>query len=105
MPIKASIIFEMFPFCILYNVRWCIELCSRLLPCCYVQNNMEVTILGVALRQILSQTIGQGLSSYWELVKPLVEFKWEVRLNVLYGVIMNIINIIAGHPVQTELHV
>ena len=36
MPIKASIIFEMFPFCILYNVRWCklhihIKLCSRLL--------------------------------------------------------------------------
>ena len=64
---------------------------------------MEVTILGVALRQILSQTIGQGLSSYWELVKPLVEFKWEVGLIVC--VIMNIINIIAGHPVKTELHV
>ena len=41
---------------------------------------MEVTILGVALRQILAQTIGMGLSSIWELVKPLVEFKWEVRL-------------------------
>ena len=66
---------------------------------------MEVTILGVALRQILSQTIGQGLSSYWELVKPLVEFKWEVTFIVLYGGIMNIINIIAGHPVKTELHV
>ena len=49
---------------------------------------MEVTILGVALRVILSQTIGQGLSSYWELVKPLVEFKWEVGLIVLYGVII-----------------
>merc|ERR1719300_1833931 len=53
MPIKASIIFEMFPFCILYN------------------SNMEVTILG----------------SFWELVKPLVEFKWEVilsRLNSMF---------------------
>ena len=48
---------------------------------------MEVTILGVALRVILSQTIGQGLSSYWELVKPLVEFKWDVihsRLNSMF---------------------
>ena len=51
------------------------------------QQNMEVTILGVALRVILSQTIGQGLSSYWELVKPLVEFKWDVihsRLNSMF---------------------
>merc|ERR1719334_1394060 len=69
MPIKASIIFEMFPFCILYN------------------SNMEVTILGSALRQILSKNVGQGLGSFWELVKPLVEFKWEVilsRLNSMF---------------------
>merc|ERR550532_2410263 len=68
-PIKASVIFEMFPFCILYN------------------KNMEVTILGSALRQILSQTVGQGLSSYWELVKPLVEFRWDVilgRMNSMF---------------------
>merc|ERR1712227_272433 len=48
---------------------------------------MEVTILGSALRQILSQTVGQGLSSYWELVKPLVEFRWDViqgRLNSIF---------------------
>merc|ERR1719422_761928 len=69
MPIKASVIFEMFPFCILYN------------------ENMEVTILGSALRQILSKNVGQGLGSFWELVKPLVEFKWEVilsRLNSMF---------------------
>merc|ERR1719394_221086 len=69
MPIKASIIFEMFPFCILYN------------------SNMEVTILGSALRQILSKNVGQGLGQYWELVKPLVEFKWDVilsRLNSMF---------------------
>ena len=48
---------------------------------------MEVTILGSALRQILSSTVGQGLSSYWELVKPLVEFRWDVilsRLNSMF---------------------
>merc|ERR1719394_986190 len=69
MPIKASVIFEMFPFCILYN------------------ENMEVTILGGALRQILSKNVGQGLGSFWELVKPLVEFKWKVilsRLNSMF---------------------
>ena len=42
---------------------------------------MEVTILGSALRQIIPGIVGQGLSSWWELVKPLVEFKWEVILS------------------------
>ena len=48
---------------------------------------MEVTIMGSALRQILSQTVGQPLSSYWELVKPLVEFRYEViltRMNSMF---------------------
>jgi len=63
MPIRAAIIFEMFPFCILYN------------------SNMEVTVLGIALRQVIPKIIGQSLSSWWELVKPLVEFKWDVILS------------------------
>jgi len=63
MPIRAAVIFEMFPFSILYN------------------SQMEVTVLGIALRQIIPKIIGQTLSSWWELVKPLVEFKWEVILS------------------------
>merc|ERR1711953_957433 len=69
MPIKASVLFEMFPFSILYNA------------------NMEVTCLGVALRQIIPKIVGEGLSSWWELVKPLVEFRWDVimtRLNSMF---------------------
>ena len=48
---------------------------------------MEVACLGSALRQIIPKIIGQGLSSWWELVKPLVEFKWEViltRMNSMF---------------------
>ena len=48
---------------------------------------MEVTCLGVALRQIIPKIVGEGLSSWWELVKPLVEFRWEVimtRLNSMF---------------------
>ena len=59
---------------------------------------MEVTCLGSALRQIIPRIVGnvkircflshyyyiyhhpKGLSSWWELVKPLVEFRWEVIL-------------------------
>ena len=48
---------------------------------------MEVTCLGIALRQIIPRIVGEGLSSWWELVKPLVEFRWEViltRLNSMF---------------------
>ena len=48
---------------------------------------MEVTCLGAALRQIIPRIIGEGLSSWWELVKPLVEFRWDViqtRLNSMF---------------------
>ena len=48
---------------------------------------MEVTCLGVALRQIIPKIVGEGLSSWWELVKPLVEFRWDVimtRLNSMF---------------------
>ena len=62
---------------------------SAYLPasCISVQEKMEVTCLGVALRQIIPNIIGEGLSSWWELVKPLVEFRWEViqtRLNSMF---------------------
>jgi len=46
-----------------------------------------VTVLGAALRQIIPKIIGANLTSWFELVKPLVEFKWEViesRLNSMF---------------------
>ena len=48
---------------------------------------MNVTMLGVALRMIIPKIIGEGLSSWFELVKPLVEFKWDVinsRINSMF---------------------
>ena len=44
---------------------------------------MEGTVLGVALRQVIPKIIGQALSSWWELVKPLVEFKWDVSIDFM----------------------
>jgi len=69
MPLRASVIFEMFPFCILYH------------------EDLTVSVLGSALRQIIPKIIGQNLTSWFELVKPLVEFKWDVimsRLNSMF---------------------
>ena len=48
---------------------------------------MEVTNLGCALKMIIPKIVGEGLSSWFELVKPLVEFKWDVimsRLNSMF---------------------
>merc|ERR1712012_360679 len=50
MPIRAATLFEMFPFCVLFNPE------------------MNVTMLGVALRMIIPKIIGEGLSSWFELV-------------------------------------
>ena len=106
MPLRAAILFEMFPFCILYNVISNIAklvfhllflllfflllpplLLLLLLLLCQFQPNLEVTCLGVALRLIIPKIIGEGLSSWFELVKPLVEFKYDVvlsRLNSMF---------------------
>merc|ERR1719402_1245444 len=63
MPVRASVIFEMFPFCILFK------------------DDLTVSVLGISLRQIIPGLIGNALNSYFEIIKPLVEFKFEVILS------------------------
>ena len=74
------------PSCILY-VRCEPSLIRLITIRLLVQDQMQVSCLGVALRQIIPNIVGEGLSSWWELVKPLVEFRWEViltRLNSMF---------------------
>ncbi len=59
LPIRAATLFEMFPFCILF------------------QKDMTVSCIGVALRQIIPQIIGRKLTSFFEIVKPLIEFNYD----------------------------
>ena len=59
LPIRASTLFEMFPFCILF------------------QKDLTVTSMGIALRQIIPQIVGRKLTSFFEIVKPLIEFNFE----------------------------
>ena len=56
---RASTLFEMFPFCILF------------------QKDMTITSMGVSLRQIIPQIVGKKVTSYFELIKPLIEFNFE----------------------------
>ena len=40
---------------------------------------MVVKNVGSALRYCLPQQAGKKLGEFWELIKPLVDFKYEVR--------------------------
>ena len=94
LPIRASVIFEMFPFCMLFNVRSRntyfrsnffkmktnkskFESSKLAWSTILFQDEMTVMCLGAALRLILPQTIGKKINSYFELIKPLVEFKFD----------------------------
>ena len=60
LPVRASTIFEMFPFCILF------------------QKDLTVSSMGVALREVVPQIVGKKITSFFEMVKPLVEFSFDV---------------------------
>merc|ERR1719461_1750845 len=69
MPIRAGIFFEMFPFCLLF------------------EKDMIIKNMGGALRNCIPQMVGKKVTEFWELIKPLVDFKYEVietRLNSMF---------------------
>merc|ERR1719323_2286817 len=69
MPIRAGVFFDMFPFCILF------------------EKDMMIKNMGSALRYCVPQSIGRKLGEFWELIKPLVDFKYEViesRMNSMF---------------------
>ena len=43
-----------------------------------LQEDLTVSVLGISLRQIIPGLIGAALNSWFEIIKPLVEFKFEV---------------------------
>ena len=43
-----------------------------------MQKDMSVHNCGSALRYCLPQMVGRKLGQFWELIKPLVDFKYEV---------------------------
>ena len=59
LPIKAGTLFEMFPFSILFH------------------EDLSVSCIGIALRQVMPQIIGKKVTEFFELVKPLIDFKFE----------------------------
>ena len=59
LPIKAGTLFEMFPFSVLFH------------------EDLTVSCIGIALRQVMPQMIGKKVTEFFELVKPLIDFKFE----------------------------
>ena len=44
---------------------------------------MVIKNMGSALRYCIPQSIGKKLGEFWELIKPLVDFKYEVKVSKL----------------------
>ena len=45
---------------------------------------MIVKNMGAALRNCIPQMVGRKLTEFWELIKPLVDFKYEVNEENIY---------------------
>ena len=48
---------------------------------------MIIKNMGAALRYCIPQSVGKKLGEYWELMKPLIDFKYEViesRMNSMF---------------------
>ncbi|XP_044736954.1 soluble guanylate cyclase 88E [Chrysoperla carnea] len=63
LPISASVLFEIFPFCIVFG------------------SDMIVRSIGNSLMVILPDLIGKKITNWFDLVRPLIEFKFETILN------------------------
>ena len=59
LPVKAGVLFEMFPFCLLFH------------------EDLTVSCIGIALRQVIPGIVGKKVTEYFELIKPLIDFKFE----------------------------
>jgi len=83
LPVRAAILFEMFPFCILFQVMIYDKNYSKrqINKCCFLQPDLTVTCIGIALRQVIQGIVGRKITAYFELVKPLIEFKFEIIMS------------------------
>lgn len=68
LPISASVLFEIFPFCVVFG------------------SDMIVRSIGNSLMVILPDLLGKKITNWFDLVRPLIEFKFQtvsqtIRIN------------------------
>ncbi|XP_065158756.1 soluble guanylate cyclase 88E isoform X2 [Atheta coriaria] len=80
LPISASALFEIFPFCIVFG------------------HDMVIRSIGNSLIVILPDIVGKKLTNWFDLVRPLTEFKFETILNRTN----NIFELLSVEPVLTD---
>ncbi|XP_043270278.1 soluble guanylate cyclase 88E isoform X2 [Venturia canescens] len=80
LPIGASVLFEIFPFCIVFG------------------SDMVVRSIGNSLMVILPDLVGKKITHWFDLVRPLIAFKFQSILNRTN----NIFELVSVEPVLTE---
>ncbi|RZF48553.1 hypothetical protein LSTR_LSTR011168 [Laodelphax striatellus] len=80
LPVSASVLFEIFPFCIVFS------------------SDMVVRSIGNSLIVILPDLVGKKITNWFDLVRPLIAFKFQSILNRTN----NIFELVTVEPVLTE---
>ncbi|KAG5877845.1 hypothetical protein JTB14_007241 [Gonioctena quinquepunctata] len=80
LPISASVLFEIFPFCIVFG------------------SDMVVRSIGNSLMVILPDLVGKKITNWFDLVRPLITFKFGSILNRTN----NIFELLTVEPVLNE---
>ncbi|XP_050525480.1 soluble guanylate cyclase 88E-like isoform X2 [Daktulosphaira vitifoliae] len=87
LPISASVLFEIFPFCIVFS------------------SNMIVQSIGNSLMVILPNLVGKQITNWFDLVRPLIAFKFQTILNRTNNIfeLVTVQSVLANRP--SERHV
>ncbi|KAF4526892.1 hypothetical protein B566_EDAN014514, partial [Ephemera danica] len=80
LPVSANVLFEIFPFCIVFG------------------SDMIVRSIGNSLVQILPDLVGKKITNWFDLVRPLINFKFNTILNRTN----NIFELVTVEPVITQ---
>ncbi|KAH8280031.1 hypothetical protein KR018_001611 [Drosophila ironensis] len=83
LPISAHVLFEIFPFCIVFGA------------------DMIVRSIGNSLMVILPELLGKKITAWFDLVRPLIAFKFQTILNRTN----NIFELVTVDPVTERLDV
>ncbi|XP_037956727.1 soluble guanylate cyclase 88E [Teleopsis dalmanni] len=83
LPISAHVLFEIFPFCIVFGA------------------DMVVRSIGNSLMVILPELLGKKITAWFDLVRPLIAFKFQTILNRTN----NIFELVTVEPVVERLDV
>lgn len=83
LPISATVLFEIFPFCIVFGLAFIIINLIKLLKInlvlllFFIRSDMVIRSIGNSLMVILPDLIGKKITNWFDLVRPLIAFKFH----------------------------